>query len=671
MSRRIRTTLECGRASRRRRLPILGYDRNRNIRRARRIEPSPIRHVATISQAGRPSGRRGSPPPRRRRPAREELEALGAVPLRAAVGHGARGLLGRRATAGTTSPHDHARSRAYRWGEDGLLGITDRECRLCFALALWNGRDPILKERLFGLTGPEGNHGEDVKECYYYLDSHADALVPEGALQVSAGRVSLRAAGRGEPPPRQARAASSSWSTPACSTTTATSTSFAEYAKASPDDMLIRITVANRGPEAATLHLLPTLWFRNTWSWGCTHEGCWRKPRDRAATDERVAAPSTRRSGDFGSGVDAGADGQPPTLLFTENETNVAAALRRAEREPVREGRVPRVRRRRRRRRGESRRGGTKAAAHYRLDDARRRRGHAFACGSSPRAKRPREPFGDELRRDRSPSASPRPTSSTPRVMPADADRRASAASRGRPTPACCGRKQFYHYVVDDWLDGDPDAAAAARRRARQGRNATGAHLYNRDVISMPDKWEYPWYAAWDLAFHMIPFARIDPRVRQGAARAASCASGTCTRTASSRPTSSRFGDVNPPVHAWACWRVYKMTGARGERDRRLPRARASRSCCSTSPGGSTARTPRASNLFSGGFLGLDNIGVFDRSQPLPDRRPPRAGRRHGVDGVLLRARCCRWRSSWPRTTRPTRTWPRSSSSTSSPSPTP
>ena len=197
------------------------------------------------------------------------------------------------------------------------------------------------------------------------------------------------------------------------------------------------------------------------------------------------------------------------------------------------------------------------------------------------------------------------------------ADRRprpTSATSRARRYAGLLWTKQFYHYVVHDWLEGDPGQPPppAARRR---GRNRDWRHLFNRDIISMPDKWEYPWYAAWDLAFHMIPMAPRRSGLRQGAARCCSCANGTCTPTARCRPTSSRFGDVNPPVHAWACWRVYKMTRAARRARSRLSGSACFRSCCSTSPGGSTARTPTASNLFAGGFLGLDNIGVFDRSQ--------------------------------------------------------
>ena len=196
-------------------------------------------------------------------------------------------------------PHDQARSRAYRWGEDGLLGICDRECRLCFALALWNGRDPILKERLFGLTGPEGNHGEDVKECYYYLDSTPTHSYMKSLYKYPQARVSLRIGSWKRTAAAARMSPSSNWPTPASSTTAATSTCLAEYAKASPDDILIRITVANRGPEAATLHLLPTLWFRNTWSWGCTHEGCEVKPRIDADGPRRASSLGTQRSARF------------------------------------------------------------------------------------------------------------------------------------------------------------------------------------------------------------------------------------------------------------------------------------------------------------------------------------------------------------------------------------
>ena len=239
------------------------------------------------------------------------------------MGHGARGLLARTATAWDYFPHDHARSRAYRWGEDGLLGICDRECRLCFALALWNGRDPILKERLFGLTGPEGNHGEDVKECYYYLDSTPTHSYMKALYKYPQARVSLRAAAsrrtaaaaRHEPRVRARRHRR-------LRRATATSTSSPSTPRPSPDDILIRITVANRGPEAATLHVLPTLWFRNTWSWGCTHEGCGPKPRIDADGRRRASSREHATLGQLSASTSSRAGRHAPELLFTENETN-------------------------------------------------------------------------------------------------------------------------------------------------------------------------------------------------------------------------------------------------------------------------------------------------------------------------------------------------------------
>jgi hypothetical protein len=508
-------------------------------------------------------------------------------------------------------PHDQARSRAYRWGEDGLLGFTDRECRLCFALALWNGRDPILKERLFGLAGPEGNHGEDVKECYYYLDatpthSYMKSLYKYPQAEYPYVRLVEENRRRGKGEPEFELADTGVFNDGRYFDVTA------EYAKASPDDVLVRITVANRGPDAATLHLLPTLWFRNSWSWGCSHEGCEVKPRIEIDGAGGVVAQHVSL-GKFRMVAEAGPDGNAPPLLLTENETNSERLYGIANASPhtkdafhdyVIHGRKDAV----------SPAGhGTKAAWNYRLDvpaggEVVIRLRLAADEGAAGKG------FGEEFERI-----------FARRIWEADefyaariSDQESlSAEERRVARQAYAGllfSKQFYHLVVKSWLDGDPEQPAPPASR-QHGRNHEWPHLFNRDVISMPDKWEYPWYAAWDLAFHMLPMARVDGEFAKDQLL-------LFLREWYMHPNGQipayefAFGDVNPPVHAWACWRVYKMTGARGERDRTFLR-RAFHKLLINFTWWVNRKDPQGRNLFAGGFLGLDNIGVFDRSQPL------------------------------------------------------
>jgi hypothetical protein len=525
--------------------------------------------------------------------------------------------------------HDQARSRAYRWGEDGLLGICDRECRLCFGLALWNGHDPILKERLFGLTGPEGNHGEDVKECYYYLEA-----TPTGSYMKSLYKYPQtefpyawlvdenRRRGKGEPEFELADTGIFNESR--------YFDVIAEYAKASPDDVLIRVTVANRGPEAATLHLLPTLWFRNTWSWGCTHEGCEVKPRIEA--DGRCGALARHASlGVFRMLADVGPDGEAAPLLFTENETNserlfgftgASPHTKDAFHDYVIHGRTDAL---------HSRAHGTKTAWHYVLsvpagEEVVVRLRLVAEEDSTGKG------FGEEFdhmfaRRiweaDEFYAALPHQEQLT-----VEERRVARQAYAG-----LLASKQFYHLVVKDWLAGDPDQPSPPEGH-RNGRNHEWPHLFNRDIISMPDKWEYPWYAAWDLAFHMLPMARVDGEFAKEQLL-------LFLREWYMHPNGQipayefAFGDVNPPVHAWACWRVYKMTGARGQRDRLFLR-RAFHKLLINFTWWVNRKDPQGKNLFAGGFLGLDNIGVFDRSQPLPT-----GGNLEQADGTAWMAFYC------------------------------
>jgi hypothetical protein len=511
----------------------------------------------------------------------------------------------------TYFPHDHARSRAYRWGEDGLLGITDRECRLCFALALWNGRDPILKERLFGLTNAEGNHGEDVKECYFYLDatpthSYLKALYKYPQAEFPYARLREENARRGRTEPEFELTDTGVFNEDRYFDI------FVEYAKSAPNDLLIRITTANRGPEPAALHLLPTLWFRNTWSWGCLSEGCWSKPHlEQAAPGVVVCQHETLGRFHLHAGPDP--TGSLPPLLFTENETNLerlfnspsaSPYVKDAFHEYVVHGRSAAV---------NPRQNGTKAAAHYVL------------------AIPAREAVTIELRLFAEDEAPAQPLGAGFAEVFTERIREADEFYQGR-IPACATEddrrisrqayagllwsKQFYHYVVKDWLEGDPTQPPPPAGR-NEGRNRDWTHLFNRDVISMPDTWEYPWYAAWDLAFHMIPMAELDP---QFAKEQLVLFLREWYMHPSGQLPAYEFAlnDVNPPVHAWACWRVYKMTGARGQRDRLFLR-RVFHKLLITFTWWVNRKDVAGKHLFAGGFLGLDNVSLFDRSQALPN----------------------------------------------------
>ena len=505
-------------------------------------------------------------------------------------------------------PHDHARSRAYRWGEDGLLGLCDRECRLAFGLALWNGHDPIFKERLFGLSGPEGNHGEDVKECYYYLDStpshsYMKALYkyPQRAFPYDALVAENARRGHGD---REYELADTG-----IFDDNRYFDVVAEYAKASPDDICIRITMANRGPDAATLHLLPTLWYRNTWSWGRAGERYHAKPALHAEGGTRIVGEHATL-GLSVLEVSPTSSGEVPVLLFTENETNAERLFGSANASPwvkdafhdvVITGRTDAV---------NPAQTGTKAAAHYVLNiPAGEVRTVSLrltgAANTDASGNTSADVFATRIQEADAFYAS---RITEPR---SDEERRVARQAYA----GLLWSKQFYHYAVREWLEGDPAHPAPTGVR-RSGRNAEWTHAYHADVLSMPDKWEYPWFAAWDLAFHMVPMAVVDPQFAKEQL-------ALMLREWYMHPNGQlaayewAFDDVNPPVHAWAAWRVYKMTGPRGGRDR-VFLGRIFQKLLINFTWWVNRKDRDGHNLFSGGFLGLDNIGVFDRSKPLP-----------------------------------------------------
>lgn len=507
-------------------------------------------------------------------------------------------------------PHDHARSRVYRWGEDGLAGICDRHQHICLAIALWNEKDPILKERLFGLTNREGNHGEDVKEYYYYLDAvptssylkylykYPQAEFPYDHLVAENGR-------RSREQPEYELVDTGIF------TENRYFDVFVEYAKAAPDDILIRITAWNRGPDPAPLRILPTLWFRNRWSWGENFDPPSAKRIDGPAGTELIALEEYH----YGQRwlLIEGA----PELLFTENETNDERLYKTKNRTPfvkdafhrlVVDGETSAV---------NPALKGTKCAAHF-----------ARSIG-------PGESWSMRLRLlDRNPAENPAATENffgsgfdaifDDRQKEADefyaskiGDAKSEETKRVQ-RQAFAGLlwgKESYHYDVPRWLAGDPTQPKPDPIR-RLGRNHKWVHLYNADVISMPDKWEYPWYASWDLAFHCVTMALIDPEYAKEQLV-------LFLREWYMHPDGQipayewNLSDVNPPVHAWAAWRVYKIEQRiKGKADRGFL-VRVFHKLLLNFTWWVNRKDPGGRNVFEGGFLGLDNIGVFDRSVPL------------------------------------------------------
>jgi Glycosyl hydrolase family 63 C-terminal domain len=534
-------------------------------------------------------------------------------------------------TAWEYFPHDHARSRAYRWGEDGIGGISDRHQLICFGIALWNGRDPILKERLFGLNGHEGNHGEDVKEYYFYLDStptHSYMRMlykyPQSAFPYDQLVAENERRGKGAPEyeliDTGVFAENRYFDV------------FVEYAKADVEDILIKITAVNRGPERASLKILPSLWFRNTWSWGRDL----RRPQMCAATCVPNSVCTEVRHWQYGKRwlLCAG----KPELLFTENETDMRRLFGRENRSYVKDAFHAYVIN------GDKnginpKQTGTKMAALYPVDldqdesvtlKLRLTDMEPLACmtqdsgmvgtiDSPAHAEREADvPASNDFTEGfeavfaaRKREADEFYASRIPKELSDDAKLIMRQSFSGM---LWC--KQFYHYDISTWLKGDPAGPPPPRERLR-GRNKEWTHLYNDDIISMPDKWEYPWYAAWDLAFHCIPIALVDPDFAKEQLV-------LLLREWYMHPNGQlpayewAFADVNPPVHAWAAWRVYKIERrVRGVADRGFLE-KVFHKLLLNFTWWVNRKDPEGMNIFQGGFLGLDNIGVFDRSAPLP-----------------------------------------------------
>ena len=502
-------------------------------------------------------------------------------------------------TAWEYFPFEHSHLRAYRWGEDGIAGISDNHQRLCFAPVFWNGRDSILKERLYGLTGNQGNHGEDVKEIYYYLDStpthsYMKALYKYPQAEFPYARL------YGENRRRTRKDPEFELVDTGIFDDNRYFDIVIEYAKASTDDLLIRITATNRGPEHAALHILPTLWFRNTWAW-----------------TEHAKRPSIKRSGDSTIDIEEESlgsyqltlDGQVP-MLFTENDTNARALWGLENAQPyvkdafhrrIVHNEIDAV---------NPAETGTKACAWYQLD---------LAPGES-------QTIRMRLAEKSQPSTLVHDIDGIFARRIAEADefysfRPVTLSEDGKRVQrqAFAGllwSKQYYHFVINDWLKGDPTQPPPPRERLK-GRDSQWVHLFNEDIISMPDTWEYPWYAAWDLSFHMISMALVDPDFAKGQLK-------LFLREWYMHPNGQipayewAFGDVNPPVHAWACWRVFQIDRKLAGRPDYAFLETAFHKLLLNFTWWVNRKDSDGSNIFEGGFLGLDNIGVFDRSAPLP-----------------------------------------------------
>jgi len=495
-------------------------------------------------------------------------------------------------------PHDHARSRAYRWGEDGIAGMSDRNQRICLSLALWNGRDPILKERIFGLTSSEGNHGEDVKELYFYLDATPTHSYLKQLYKYPQAEFPYQQLVEGN------RRSKDEPEFELVDTGVLNENRYfdviIEYAKAGVDDLLMLVTAYNRGPDSAPLHLIPQCWARNVWSWGKD----FKKSSFNLISAGHVAIESTKSLGLYRLYFEANGE-----AWFCDNETN-----------------LPRLY-------GVAADGYFKDAFHDRLVGGRTDAvnptnigskvglHHAFEvpAGSSRQVRirlckgEPTTPFADfdMIMAQRRAEADEFYTHQQSHIP--DADKR---IVQRQAFAGMIWSKQFYYFDIPQWLKGDANQPPPPENR-KHGRNWEWDHLNNADIISMPDKWEYPWYAAWDLAFHTVPLAYLDSEFAKSQLL-------LLTREWYMHPNGQlpayewEFGDVNPPVHAWATWRVYKIDQKhRGKADRAFLE-RVFHKLMLNFTWWVNRKDAEGLNIFQGGFLGLDNIGVFDRSAPLP-----------------------------------------------------
>ena len=505
-------------------------------------------------------------------------------------------------------PHDHARSRTYRWNEDGIGGISDYKGRLCFAFAFWNEHDPFLKERIFGVSGPEGNHGEDVKELYWYVDStpshsfmrmvyrYPQSRFPYEELVAQSG---ARSKMEGE---------FEIWNTTALAENRYFDVEI-EYAKADPHDILIRVSAKNCGPESAPLHLLPTIWFRNTWSWDRA------QPKPTLHKTAKGHAAVIRASHTVLGNYDLFCD-SPDDLFFTENESNSERLWGTPNSTPfvkdsindrIVSGKIDHV---------NSAGFGTKAAAYYKFNIPAKETTsiQLRLTRASANKKTNNEPFADfeEIFTKRRAEAD----EFYGEIAPSSLTEEQRAVQR-QAFAGLLWSKQFYHYIVDQWLDGDPDQPPPPDER-NHGRNSGWRHLYNERVMSMPDKWEFPWYASWDLAFHCIPLALVDVQF-------AKAQLDLIVREWYQHPNGKvpayewNFDDVNPPVLAWAAWRVYQIERKKtGKGDRAFLETIFHKMLIAFT-WWVNSKDSEGKNIFQGGFLGLDNIGVFDRNAQFPD----------------------------------------------------
>ncbi|HEV7642639.1 MAG TPA: hypothetical protein VGO50_01740 [Pyrinomonadaceae bacterium] len=522
-------------------------------------------------------------------------------------------------------PFDQARSKAYRWNEDGIAGFCDRRQRICFAMAFWNGKDPFLKERLFGLNNPEGNHGEDVKEYYYYLDStpthsYVKQLYKYPQAEFPYQRLRDENRSRGKDKSEFELIDTGVFDEDRYFDITV------EYAKFDAEDICIRVTAENRGPEEAALHLLPTIWFRNTWSWA---NDC---PRPLLKAEEDGSGLSVIHLEEELRGVRRLYCAGGASLLFTENETNYERVYQGENKSAfVKDGIndlvvggnkdavCPELH-------------GTKAAAHYHLTIPAHGKEVIYLRFTDKKLSTTAKAFPKNCEKvftKRKQEAD----EFYAEIIPAGLSDDAKNVMRQALGGTLCS-KQFYHYIVKTWLDGDPVFSPPPAIR-KKGRNARWTHLYNEDVISMPDKWEYPWYAAWDLAFHCITLAMVDAEFAKEQLI-------LMLREWYMHPNGQipayewKFDDVNPPVHAWAALRVYQMDGKRSGIYDRSFLEKIFHKLLLNFTWWVNRKDPEDNNVFEGGFLGMDNIGVFDRSAPMPN-----GGHLEQSDGTSFMAMYC------------------------------